>query len=94
MRVEVNDEKIEQYRKCDLFLLDDFGRVYSTDFPLSKFEDIIEYRYSEMKSTCITTNLSKDQLRRMRIYARIIDRWADPKLFRFIEIAGKSKRTL
>lgn len=84
---------VSEYQNADLLLFDDFGREYSSDFPISKFEDFIEDRYSNLKSTCITTNLTKEQLINHDKYARVIDRWRDKKLYQFIEIAGKSQRS-
>ena len=85
-------DDLENYERCKLLLLDDFGREYGHDFPVSIFEDFIEYRYSNMLSTIVTTNLTKEQLKGLTKYARVVDRWRDKKLYTFIEIAGDSQR--
>lgn len=89
---ERRSDLIEKYQKADLLLLDDFGREYQVDFPISRFEEFIEYRYANMLSMCITTNLLQRQMRQLDIYERIIDRFRDKKIFKLIEIAGQSQR--
>lgn len=86
--------ELSDLETCDLLLLDDFGREYSAEFPVSIFEDFIESRYANMRATCVTTNLSIKQLRGLEKYARIIDRFAEDDLFQFVEIAGESQRGL
>lgn len=87
-------QAIDRFRECDLLLLDDFGAEHPSDYPVSQFEGLIEYRYANMRSTCVTTNLSVMQLRDLDFYARVIDRWRDKKLFPYdlIEIGGNSQR--
>jgi len=46
------------YRGCDLLLLDDLGRQYNAEYGLTGFLALMDYRYREMKSLCIATNLS------------------------------------
>ena len=86
-------ETLKKYQTCDLLLLDDLGREYAgNDFFVSRFEDFIEYRYANMKSTCVTTNLNGEQLAKNKTYARVIDRFRDVKLYKIIQIAGTSLR--
>lgn len=85
------DASYKKYESCDLLLLDDFGREYSHDFPISKFEDFVETRYSKMKSTVVTTNLTPDKLNSLPDYQRIIDRWKDTGM-QLITINAESQR--
>ena len=82
----------DEFKNCKLLLLDDFGREYQHDFPVSAFEDFVEHRYANLLSTVITTNLAAKQLRDLDIYTRVVDRWSDKKLFKYVEIQGKSQR--
>ena len=52
------DAADNDYRGCDLLLLDDLGRQYNAEFGLTGFLALMDYRYREMKSLCIATNLS------------------------------------
>ena len=83
---------VDEFKKCRLLLLDDFGREYQHDFPVSSFEDFVEYRYANLLPTIITTNLDSKQLREIEIYTRVVDRWSDKKLFKYVEIQGESQR--
>ena len=80
---------VKSYEKCSLLLLDDFGREYRPDWLFSRFEEFVETRHANMKSTVITTNLTLDQLKDDGM-ARIIDRWRQGG--QVIQIAGESLR--
>ena len=64
-----NDEeeeniKIEPYAlKADLFILDDIGIETTPAFFISSFNNIIDKRLNEKKSTIITTNLNFNELK-------------------------------
>lgn len=85
-------DRIDELRECSILFLDDLGVEYSTEYPLSKFEDFIEYRYSELKTTFITTNLTPERLREDLDWARIVDRLFDKKWMQLVTIAGGSLR--
>lgn len=81
-----------ELRNAEILFLDDFGREYQTDFPLSKFENFIEYRYANLLLTFITTNISPIDLSENPKWSRIVDRFRDKKWMDIIEIEGKSMR--
>ncbi len=85
-------EKIEELRKCPILFLDDLGREYTTDFPLSRFENFVEYRYSNLLPSFVTTNLSFGDLQKKEGWERIVDRMKDTKWMRKLTIAGSSLR--
>ena len=85
-------ERIDELKNCWILFLDDLGVEYSSEYPLSKFEDFIEYRYSELLTTFITTNLSPERLKEDLDWARIVDRLLDPKWMQLVTIAGESLR--
>ena len=85
-------ETINAFRDCPILFLDDFGREYQTDFPLSRFENFIEHRYADLLLTFITTNIAPDDLADNRKWSRIVDRFRDKKWMDIITIKGKSMR--
>lgn len=82
-------EDVRVYERCDLLLLDDFGREYRPDWLFSRFEEFVEARYSQMRPTVVTTNLTVDQLKDDGL-SRIVDRWRQGG--QVIVIAGDSLR--
>lgn len=48
---------------ADLFILDDLGTEYSSEFSKSKLNYIIDKRLNDQKSTIITSNLIDDELK-------------------------------
>lgn len=89
---EKEKERVLELRDRKMLFLDDFGREYQTDFPLSKFENFIEYRYANLLLTFITTNISPVDLAENPKWSRIVDRFRDKKWMDIIEIKGKSMR--
>lgn len=77
-------------RTTSLLILDDMGAEgVEKDWVLNKIQSIITDRYNAMKSTIITTNLTKDEL--IDTYAgRIIDRLRETMIA--VEFKGKSFR--
>lgn len=77
-------------RTTSLLILDDMGAEgIEKDWVLNKIQSIITDRYNAMKSTIITTNLTKDEL--MNTYTgRIIDRLRETMIA--VEFTGKSFR--
>lgn len=56
-----SDIKIKDLLKnCDYLFIDDFGATANTDWQVQCMYEIIDYRYSEMKPTVITSNLTFD----------------------------------
>jgi len=89
---EKEKERIDALRSSNCLFLDDWGREYQTDFPLSKFENFIEYRYANLHTTLITTNIAPVDLPKNPKWSRIVDRFRDKKWMDIIEIKGKSMR--
>lgn len=89
---EKEKERVLELRSSKILFLDDFGREYQTDFPLSKFENFIEYRYANLLLTFITTNIDTKTLSENPKWSRIVDRFRDKKWMDVIEIKGKSMR--
>lgn len=50
------------YRSVSVLLIDDFGKEDPTDWSLPVIFKVIDGRYSAMKPTIITTNMSADQM--------------------------------
>lgn len=68
---------VDQYQRCDLLLLDDFGVEYSADWSLSRFQAFVEYRHSNELATCVTTNLGVEAMRGLGGHERIVSRWVE-----------------
>ena len=84
--------EIQTLMESTLLFLDDLGREYPADFPLMKFENFVEYRYSNLLPTFITSNLKIDDLRARPGFERIADRLNDPQFLTHLTIPGCSKR--
>ena len=50
---------IAQYRTTTLLAIDDVGNIKNTDWSLSAFYSVVNYRYSQMKLTYYTSNFEK-----------------------------------
>jgi len=93
--VHNKDVRIDNYQKCDVLMIDDFGAEHVTDWPMSTFENLFEYRYSNKLMTCVTTNKTKTDLLKMEqdgYYARVIDRMRDSDAFLRLSAGQKSQR--
>lgn len=63
--------------KWSLLLLDDVGTEYGgAELAMTRFHQLMEYRYSNKLATCISTNLSAEILKKNmpRIYDRLAER--------------------
>lgn len=89
---EKEKDRVLELRDSPILFLDDFGREYQTDYPLSKFENFIEYRYANLLLTFITTNIAPVDLAENPKWGRIVDRFRDKKWMDIIVIKGKSLR--
>jgi len=75
----------------DIVMIDDLGREYLPEkesFVLSQFDNFIDLRYRENKTTIITSNLSKEELESR--YPRSIDRLKEKNLV--FQLSGISLR--
>jgi DNA replication protein DnaC len=88
----VTKESLEDVKNCDLLLLDDFGSEYRAEFPAAQLEEIMDFRYANRKATIVTTNIAKEDFKTLTGYERTIDRFRDSRVYRFVEISGKSMR--
>ncbi|MGV8123508.1 MAG: AAA family ATPase [Candidatus Xenobiia bacterium LiM19] len=82
-------EAIEQAQNLDILCIDDMGMELATERNMALLEMIIDYRYSHLLTTIITTNLPHDAFRE-RYTERIIDRLREWGIF--FEIPGISLR--
>ena len=68
------EETIESFQYPSLLIIDDMGSEYGSDFAKEILFSIIDYRYSEMLPTIITTNLNLSTLREKAGNDRLISR--------------------
>lgn len=65
MRLQTTDAE-EDFRylrdDADLVVLDDLGTEKPSDWVVSRLFALVEKRYGDMRATCVTSNLSLDQL--------------------------------
>lgn len=69
------NELIERYFECDLLIIDDLGTEMVNQFSVSTLYNLINDRLSRKKPTIISTNLSKDDIRKKytdRITSRLL----------------------
>jgi len=64
----------EFYFRADLLLLDDLGVEYSEPWALAEWHRLIEHRHGERLSTCVTSNMSAEQMSTSPNMRRIFDR--------------------
>ncbi len=67
---------IRRYSDVACLILDDLGSEKQSDFSLDRLYVIIDYRYSEMMPTIITSNFSLDEMKE-KIHDRIASRLAE-----------------
>lgn len=79
----------ERIRHTRLLVLDDLGAEYDHAWVAAKIDAIITERYNRMKSTIVTSNLRRDEIRD-RYQMRIFDRLKSTS--KLITFAGKSLR--
>jgi DNA replication protein DnaC len=61
-------------RAAPLLLIDDLGTEYRAELPMSRFVDMINDRWHHQRSTVITTNLSRKELRADTTLERVVSR--------------------
>lgn len=76
------------WKEVDYLIIDDFGSTKITDWRIETLLDLIDYRWSEMKPTFITSNISKDDLKTV-LGQRIASRLLSGKV---INAVGNDKR--
>ena len=80
---------IRQFTRARLVVLDDLGAEKTSEFALQSLYIIIDKRYSEMRPTIITSNLSVDEISE-KVGDRIASRIAG--MCKVIELKGKDRR--
>ena len=56
-------------------MIDDLGTEYDANWPLSRFGDLMDWRWRFQKSVCVTSNLMPAQLAQDERWQRVISRW-------------------
>jgi hypothetical protein len=65
-------ERIEKYETCDLLVIDDFDRLYATDWNIMQLEALMEVRHSERRATALSLNST--QVLQSEKFERTLDR--------------------
>jgi hypothetical protein len=65
-------EKIAKCETCDLLVIDDFDRLYATDWNIMQLEALMEVRHSERRATALSLNST--QVLQSEKFARTLDR--------------------
>jgi predicted ATPase len=87
------DDRMKRLRSCRYLFLDDLGVEYNSPLSMSRFNELIEVRYSRDLLHIGTSNLSEDALFEREGWGRIIDRIQESALD-WVEVGGQSKRRL
>lgn len=91
---DAKEQGFEQIKRqamnCRLLILDDIGVERPSDWVLERLYDLINHRYTEMKSTIYTSNLSLDELE-LRVGQRIASRLSDSTI---ITLKGTDRRKM
>ncbi|MCL5772450.1 MAG: ATP-binding protein [Actinobacteria bacterium] len=70
---DTTEELMDDFERCKLLIIDDLGTEKTTDWANELFYKIIDYRYSNLKSLIITTNLTDQELKE-KLSERLISR--------------------
>lgn len=89
--IEVSKAKNIRYvcKECDILFIDDLGTEHTTDWVLDSMISVIDHRYRELKTTCITTNKDSKELS-ARYGDAFLSRIAD--MCEVLELSGKDRR--
>lgn len=71
------EPEADKARFADVLVLDDFGVQYAADWSLSRFDALVEWRYSHYKPVVVSTNRDWDELTADPLYTRIVSRWRE-----------------
>lgn len=88
-----HDERMKLLRNVRYLFLDDLGVEYNSPLAMSRFNELIEVRYSRDLLHVGTSNLTEDALFEREGWGRIIDRIQESALD-WVEVGGVSKRRL
>ncbi len=84
-----SDKLISEIKNCTLLIIDDFGAEKTTDWVLETYFEIIDYRYSNLKSTIIATNLTDKEIKE-KLSERVMSRIYE--MCKGIKLTGKDYR--
>jgi DNA replication protein DnaC len=82
----------ENIKNSPFLFIDDLGKEYDTDFPLSRFSELIEYRWANRMITYFSSNLDIQSIREKKGYEHIADRMNDDEWLLHFYYSGISKR--
>jgi len=85
-------ELMETWKRPTLLIIDDMMDGNVTDWDLQQLGEIIDYRYSNMKPTWITTNISAKDLSVWPGFERSYSRLADKSWCLYFEFKGPDYR--
>jgi DNA replication protein DnaC len=88
MDPDVPRDLLDRCKKSPLLVLDDLGTEKLTDWASERLGMIINYRYNEMKTTIVTSNLSIEEIE-ANVSQRISSRF---RVMHFIQVEGSDKR--
>ena len=80
------------YRTCEFLLLDDLGVEHRHEWGLAEFGLLVEFRHTHGLPTCLTTNLSVEDLGRLSGLERPVDRWREQCEGRVISLGYETLR--
>lgn len=89
---EKKKQQIELLKVCDVLFIDDLGAEYGSEFSMTGFTNIIEFRYAQYKPTFITSNYSVAELSEIDGYARIASRLNQENWMQHLSYLGADKR--
>ncbi len=85
------DATMQTLRHAAFLFLDDLGVEYNSPLAMSRFNELIETRYSRELQHVATSNLSEADLCGREGWARIVDRLQE-NILDWCELGGQSKR--
>ncbi len=85
-------QQLEALKTCDALFLDDLGAEYGSEFSMTGFTNIIEYRYAHFKPTYITSNYAVHELAEIEGYGRIASRLNQNNWMLHLHYKGADKR--
>jgi predicted ATPase len=86
-----DDSTMVALRRSKYLFVDDIGVEYNSPLAMSRFNELIEHRYSRELLHVATSNLSEVDLAQREGWIRIVDRLQE-NVFDWCEIGGRSKR--
>ena len=85
-------QQVQELKMCDALFLDDLGVEYGSDFSMTAFTNLFEYRYAHYKPTFVTCNYTIAELSEIDGYARIASRLNQENWMLHLSYKGPDKR--